>query len=321
MARGIDKYITEQFGSLYSDDYRLFFKRADNDTPISPMHDIPLYFEEQNKTFNMVVEIPRWTNAKMEMNKAEELNPLSQDKDSAGQVRFVTNIFPNKGYIWNYGFLPQTWEDPEHTDPFTNQKGDGDPIDVCEIGQTIREMGEVVPVKILGTIALIDEGETDWKLLAIDTRDPMAGRINDIEDVEEYMPGLIKATVEWFKTYKVPDGNEPNTIGFDEEAQDSDFALQVVDDVHELWADLMARDSDPDDLVRACTQCESVAKISAGEAQDVLNEQPDPGPELELDSEIDKNYFLTLSSSSTRMCTTLWPSAALFSLMLTKLLS
>ena len=67
-------------------------------------------------------------------------------------------------------------------------------------------MGEVVPVKILGTIALIDEGETDWKLLAIDTRDPMAGRINDIEDVEEYMPGLIKATVEWFKTYKVPDG-------------------------------------------------------------------------------------------------------------------
>ena len=35
-------YKTEQFGSLYSDDYRLFFKRADNDTPISPMHDIPL---------------------------------------------------------------------------------------------------------------------------------------------------------------------------------------------------------------------------------------------------------------------------------------
>ena len=46
-------------------------------------------------------------------------------------------------------------------------------------------------------------------------------------------------------------GNEPNTIGFDEEAQDSEFALQVVDDVHELWAALMARDSDPDDLVRA----------------------------------------------------------------------
>lgn len=34
--------VTEKFGSLYSDDYRLFFRRADNNTPISPMHDIPL---------------------------------------------------------------------------------------------------------------------------------------------------------------------------------------------------------------------------------------------------------------------------------------
>jgi hypothetical protein len=31
------------------------------------MHDIPLYADEANKVFNMVVEIPRWTNAKMEV--------------------------------------------------------------------------------------------------------------------------------------------------------------------------------------------------------------------------------------------------------------
>ena len=67
-------------------------------------------------------------------------------------------------------------------------------------------MGDVLPVKILGTIALIDEGETDWKLLAIDTRDPMASQVNDIEDVESLMPGLIEATVEWFKIYKMPQG-------------------------------------------------------------------------------------------------------------------
>ena len=61
-------------------------------------------------------------------------------------------------------------------------------------------------MKILGTIALIDEGETDWKLLAIDTRDPMADKVNDIQDVESLMPGLIEATVEWFKIYKMPQG-------------------------------------------------------------------------------------------------------------------
>lgn len=35
--------------------------------PISPFHDIPLFANEGNKIFNMVVEVPRWTNAKMEV--------------------------------------------------------------------------------------------------------------------------------------------------------------------------------------------------------------------------------------------------------------
>jgi hypothetical protein len=46
-----------------------------------------------------------------------------------------------------------------------------------------------VQVKILGTLALIDEGETDWKLIAIDINDPLASRLNDVEDVEAVMPG------------------------------------------------------------------------------------------------------------------------------------
>jgi inorganic pyrophosphatase len=46
-----------------------------------------------------------------------------------------------------------------------------------------------VQVKILGTLALIDEGETDWKLIAIDVNDPLASRLNDVDDVEAVMPG------------------------------------------------------------------------------------------------------------------------------------
>jgi len=34
---------------------------------ISPFHDIPLLADSTGKIFNMVVEIPRWTNAKMEV--------------------------------------------------------------------------------------------------------------------------------------------------------------------------------------------------------------------------------------------------------------
>ena len=33
-------------------------------------------------------------------------------------------------------------------------------------------------MKILGTVALIDEGETDWKILCIDVNDPLAKDLN-----------------------------------------------------------------------------------------------------------------------------------------------
>ena len=89
---------------------------------------------------------------------AEALNPIKQDVKK-GKVRFVNNCFPYHGYIWNYGALPQTWEDPSHLDPDTQAKGDNDPLDVCEIGQRIHQRGEVIQVKVLGTVALIDEGD------------------------------------------------------------------------------------------------------------------------------------------------------------------
>lgn len=106
----------------------------------------------------MLVEIPRWTNAKMEITKDETMNPIKQDVKK-GKLRFVNNIFPHKGYMWNYGAFPQTWEDPGHVEESTQAKGDNDPLDVCEIGSQIYPRGSVVPVKVLGILAMIDEGE------------------------------------------------------------------------------------------------------------------------------------------------------------------
>jgi len=47
----------------------------------------------------------------------------------------------------------------------------------------------VIKVKLLGAVALIDEGETDWKVLAIDVEDPLAAEIDDITGLEAKMPG------------------------------------------------------------------------------------------------------------------------------------
>lgn len=73
------------------------------------MHDVPLHANDEKTEFNMVVEIPRWTNAKIEINKSEKMNPLKQDVKS-GKVRFVHNVYPYHGYIWNYGAFPKVSE-------------------------------------------------------------------------------------------------------------------------------------------------------------------------------------------------------------------
>ena len=44
---------------------------------MSPFHDIPLYANGDRSVCNMVVEVPRWTNAKMEVWK----NYFSQPSD------------------------------------------------------------------------------------------------------------------------------------------------------------------------------------------------------------------------------------------------
>uniref|UniRef100_F1LIB0 inorganic diphosphatase n=1 Tax=Ascaris suum TaxID=6253 RepID=F1LIB0_ASCSU len=42
----------------------------------------------------------------MEMATKEPMSPIKQDIKK-GAVRFVDNVFPHHGYIWNYGALPQ----------------------------------------------------------------------------------------------------------------------------------------------------------------------------------------------------------------------
>jgi len=41
-------------------------------------------------------------------------------------------------------------------------------------GSKVHQRGSVIKVKVLGALALIDEGETDWKIVTIDVDDPLA---------------------------------------------------------------------------------------------------------------------------------------------------
>lgn len=59
----------------------------------------------------------------------------------------------------------------------------------------------------------------------------MADQINDVSDIEKHFPGLLKASVEWFKIYKIPDGKPENQFAFNGEAKPASFALKIIDEV------------------------------------------------------------------------------------------
>lgn len=281
-------YTTEERGSLYSLDYRIFFKSGEG--YISPWHDIPLYADKEKAIYNMIVEIPRWTNAKMEMATKEPMSPIRQDVKK-GVPRFVDNVFPHHGYIWNYGALPQTWEDPEHLDKSTNAKGDNDPIDVIEIGSKIHKRGAVVQVKILGAVALIDEGETDWKLVAIDVTDPVAAEMKSVEDVEKHFPGLLKATHEWFRVYKIPAGKPANQFGFDGQYKDAKFARSVIEETHEFWKKLMDMENPS---LNTETSIEGSKRYQSQDAwKKLVESQPPLGNSHEIPESIGRWHFIS----------------------------
>ncbi|KAI4154434.1 MAG: hypothetical protein LQ340_001687 [Diploschistes diacapsis] len=191
------RFGVRKIGAPYTLEHRVFVEM--DGVPCSPFHDIPLYANEQQNILNMVVEIPRWTNAKLEVRKRLDTLAIA---------------------LWDTTpTILQTWEDPNVVHPETKAKGDNDPLDVCEIGELVGYTGQIKQVKVLGVMALLDEEETDWKIIVIDINDPLAPKLNDIEDVERHLPGLLRATNEWFRIYKIPDGKPENQFAFSGECK------------------------------------------------------------------------------------------------------
>lgn len=58
-------FTARKVGTPHTLEYRVYTEK--DGVPCSPFHDVPLYANEQQTVLNMVVEIPRWTNAKQEV--------------------------------------------------------------------------------------------------------------------------------------------------------------------------------------------------------------------------------------------------------------
>jgi len=75
-------------------------------------------------------------------------------------------------------------------------------MDLFDIGQDPGYYGQVKQVKILEGLAVVDDDETDWKMMGIDVKDPLAALVNSVKDVEKYRPGTTQAFYDWFAGFE-----------------------------------------------------------------------------------------------------------------------
>lgn len=153
----------------------------DNFNKINPLLDHGLV--------NMVVEIPAGSNQKWEVNK--ESGHLEWQQ--AGDSLRVINYLP---YPANYGMVPGTYLPKD-------VGGDDDPLDIFLLGPSL-ERGSVHPAKVIGVIKILDSGEQDDKLVAVDPHS-WFGHIHSMDGLEESYPGSLSILITWLESYKGPE--------------------------------------------------------------------------------------------------------------------
>jgi inorganic pyrophosphatase len=210
-----------------------------HDVPIRPFGSAPV---KGMKMFNFICEIPKGTTAKMEINKEIPLNPIVQDRKN-GKARYY-KYMPEVGSVVNYGAIPQTWERPDKEDPRTGIGGDNDPIDVVQVDEKPCTIGEVQRVRVLGSFALIDGGETDWKVIVTNVDDP-AHKDGDLDSV--ISAERKEQILSWFRLYKTAEGKGENTIGMDGKIFDAEETNKIVMETYKQWQDLTRKRSDKED--------------------------------------------------------------------------
>ena len=127
------------------------------------------------KEFNCIIEIPWGSNNKYEIDKENGLIALDRANYSSAP------------YPFDYGFVPQTlWED-------------GDPLDVVVIATYSLAVGVLVKVRPIAVLEMYDDGDSDFKILAVPVNDMRWDETQDLKDLNKH---LLKEYSHFFETYK-----------------------------------------------------------------------------------------------------------------------
>src|SRR5437868_15281512 len=101
-------------------------------------------------------------------------------------------------YPEEYGFIPKTLD------------YDGDPLDVICLNNYPTFPGCYLPIQIIGVLRMIDGGEKDDKILAVNAVDPRLQNINDLKNVSA---SKLEEISNFFFRYKELEKKEVQILG------------------------------------------------------------------------------------------------------------
>ena len=166
-------------------------------------HDLELG-ENAPEEFNVIIEIPKGSKNKYEIDKKTGLIKLDRAMKSA------------QDYPFDYGFAPKTlWED-------------GDALDVVVLSTYPISSGILVVVRPVGVMRMIDGGEGDDKIIAVPVEDPRWEEVKVLEDVNKHQ---LKEIQHFFETYKTIEKKQVSISGF----EGKDEAIAAVEKSVKLY--------------------------------------------------------------------------------------
>lgn len=136
-------------------------------------------------------------NVIIEINKGSK-NKYEIDKET-GLIALDRAMHTSQDYPFDYGFIPQTlWDD-------------GDAVDVVVLTTYPLFPGVLVRVRPVAIMSMVDSGEADDKIIAVPVDDP---RFNNVKDLADVNPHIIKEIEHFFATYKKIQNKEVKINGF-----------------------------------------------------------------------------------------------------------
>lgn len=163
---------------------------------MNPWHDVSPG-KETPETVNAIIEIPKGSRAKYELDKESGLLKLDR-------VLYSAIYYPA-----NYGFIPKSYGD------------DHDPLDILVLSQIDFVPLCLVKANVIGVMRMVDSGEGDDKIIAVASNDVS---VNFIKSVKELPVHFIQELRQFFEEYKKL---EKKTVVVDE-FQDKDVAIEIV---------------------------------------------------------------------------------------------